>query len=322
MNSEINKEIVSYIALFFDGEGCVRIYKKKLALRTHIINTNLDILTRIKSVFKGSICVSNEASETRKKSWTWYISDRNNQKFFLETILPYSTVKRSQILDGLEFLKNTTIIKYSKGGMSSEERKYREMMYLKLQEPKHRIYTQEEIDNFQKHIDNTKQSQEVLNEFDEYVYAGLCAFFDAEGSVGAYENKRRSNDLNLTINISNTYPPILIGIKQVFGGNVNLHIKSKKHPKWRQLWFWKTQARNDVKFFLTKILPYSVVKRHQIKLGLKFLETDNYNTKLLIAKELERLKNEEYTIEQENKLYRQIENMIPNKGQHKLSDYL
>lgn len=321
MIDKINKNVVSYITGFTDGEGCIEIHKRNLRLNIITGNTNLEILKRIKSIFKGEIYKQKKLLnyQYRKQSWSWHNNNRTNQKFFLETILPYSSVKRQQILDALEFLKNIKSYHGGKGyndSITLEERKYREMMYLKIQYPKHRIYTQEEIDEFQKQIDNTTQIQ---REFDEDVYAYISGFVDAEGCVDTHLDKR-SNNIYLRISLINTYPKTLIMIKSVFGGNINLRKKSKNLNK-RRSWNLEIQTKINVKFFLTKILPYSIVKKPQIELGLKFLETDNYQIKLLIAQELKKLKDEEYTEEQIEELNEQIEDMNVDKLQHKLEEY-
>ena len=311
-----NRETVyAYIVGFFDGEGYIGVDKQRLSLIINISNTNLEILKRIKSVFRSKIYVKTEKSESSKKQWIWKISNRNDIKFFLETILPYSTVKESQIKLGLEFLENTTDSQGRKG-MSSEERKYREYMYHKFKEPKYYIYTEDEIKRFDEQIKTTTQIQ---REFDETVYAYISGFFDAEGCVDTHFNKRNSS-IYLRTSINNTYPNILIGIKSIFNGNIK-KIKKSQNIKHRQSWFWESEAKDDVKFFLTKISKYSIVKKPQINLGFKFLETDNCQTKVFIAKELKRLKDEEYTEEEIKELNEQIEDMNIDKLQHKISDY-
>jgi len=312
MIKDIDSTVCAYISGFYDGEGCIQIHKKTLGLRTHIANTNLDILKRIKSVFKGEIYIKSEKSESYKQQWGWHIYNRIELNFLLETILQYSTVKKSQILDGLEFLEKT---KSSMGKqLSYEERKYREYMYHKFKEPKHYLYTEEEIKWFDEQIKNTIQCQ---GKFDEFVYAYISGFFDAEGTIGAYEDKH--NSLYLRTSISNTYPSILIGMKKVFGGNVTLHIKSNLNR--RQSWIWRIGDIDDMKFFLTKILSYSIVKKPQIELGLKFLETDNYQTKLLIANKLKEMKDVEYIDEEMCLLNYQIKEMNIDKFQHTMEDY-
>ncbi len=311
-DNKIDEEVISYIAGFFDGEGMIEI-SKELRLLTQTGNTNLDILKRIKSVFSGEIYPREARKEGHKKQWSWQITDRDKLKFFLETILPYSTVKKSQILDALEFLENTTNSMGKR--LSSEERKYRESMHLKNQELKCRIYTDDEIKQFTYQIDNTTQSQKM---FDKSVYSYISGFFDAEGTVGVYGNINES--LYLTSRIKNTYPNILIGMKQVFGGNVTKLVKSK-NPNHRQQWIWGTGDKDDIKFFLTKILPYSIIKTSQIKLGLKFLETYNYNAQQIIANKLKEMKDVEHTDDEIKELNKQINDMNIDKHQKTMMDF-
>jgi hypothetical protein len=189
-------------------------------------------------------------------------------------------------------------------------------MYIKLKEPKYYIYTQKDINDVRERINNTKQTKIELQSFN---WSSACGFFDSEGCINALLYKK-NNYMNLRIRIKNTYPYILIKFKEAFGGNVNPRKKSE-NPKHRQKWEWRTNKKDSVRFFLTKILPYSIIKKPQIELGLKFLETDNYQAKLFISQELKRLKDEEYTEEQIKELNEQIEDMNVDKLQHKLEEY-
>jgi hypothetical protein len=66
---EIDRDVIGYITLFFDGGGYVGINKDTLLLEIYITNTNLDVLIRTKGVFKGEIYPDSRESETRKKAW-------------------------------------------------------------------------------------------------------------------------------------------------------------------------------------------------------------------------------------------------------------
>lgn len=317
----INENVVAYITGFFDGEGTIGVYKRNsqnsIKLEINIANTNLEVLKRIKNVFSGEINnrSSSKRYSNRKKAWQWIIGNRYKQKFFLEHIFPYLIVKKSQVELGLEYLERTS---ESQGEcLSQEESTFRESYINKFKIQKHYFYTTEEVERFNSLIKTTKHSQIVIR---ESVYSYIAGFFDAEGSVGAYFNKN-NNDIILQVSISNTYPFILIKLKSIFGGNVNIEKRQEKSLKWKKKWIWRTLAINDVKFFLTKILPYSIAKKPQIELGLKFLETDNYQTKILIADELMKMKDIEYTDEEICSLNKQIDDMNVDKLQHKLADY-
>jgi len=72
----LNNELPhAYIAGFFDGEGTIGVYKDKrnnnISLKSEIMNTNLEILKRIKSVFKGEIYIrkKQEKQPEHKQQW-------------------------------------------------------------------------------------------------------------------------------------------------------------------------------------------------------------------------------------------------------------
>jgi len=248
----------------------------------------------------------------------WHIGNRYEMKFFLETILPYSIVKKSQILLGLKFLEKTTTSKGGRGTtISSEEQKFRESYIDKFKEPKHHIYTEDEIKHIKYLINNTTHSQK---EFDETVYAYITGFFDGEGVVGAYKDKRDDSIL-LYISLPNTNPYVLIGMKQVFDGNIYIRKKPEKYPDWRQQWIWNITDKDKKEYLLKKILPYSIVKKQQIELGLKFLKTNDYQTKVLIADRLKEMKDIEYTDEEIKILNEQIKEMNVDKLQKTMMDF-
>lgn len=160
----LNKELVySNIAGFFDGEGYIgtHITKKKnssvISLEIGIGNTNLEILVKMKKIFNGNISAK-LVKENRKQWWAWNIDNRDEKKFFLEKMLPYSTVKRQQIEYGLRFLELTTDSR-GKGRVSLEEQKIRQYFSDKLKEMKDIEYTNEELKVLENEIKDTKKDK-------------------------------------------------------------------------------------------------------------------------------------------------------------------
>ncbi len=167
----LNKELTySYITGFFDGEGSVGVYEKgkRINLSISITNTNIEILIKIKKIFGGKIEIKKKI-ENRKEVRILTIVNREQSKFFLEKILPYSTVKRQQIEYALKYLELT---KSYHGGKSYsvqipiEEQKIREFFINKLKEMKHTEYTEEELKIFDdeiKNIDKNKNQPSLLD---------------------------------------------------------------------------------------------------------------------------------------------------------------
>jgi hypothetical protein len=85
-----------YFAGFFDGEGCVAIYKRKYVVS--LTNTDIRPLKEAQSIWGGFL--STQEAIGRKGAirdlWRWQIYGHSARRF-LEDILPYVRVKKEQI---------------------------------------------------------------------------------------------------------------------------------------------------------------------------------------------------------------------------------
>ena len=153
---KLSKTELAYMAGFFDGGGCVGIYKSKrcykgkqkesLVLQCYISQTNPSILERFRDAFGGSI-----RAETRhlkpnwRVSWTWHIASVKARSF-LETIEPYLVLKYEEVELAIRFHLSQS--KRSKmrskfGGpipFTDEERAIREAQMILLKSLKHKAY--------------------------------------------------------------------------------------------------------------------------------------------------------------------------------------
>ena len=114
---------LAYIAGLFDGEGHISIVKMPPSLKwrtksSHyrldigITNTNQDIIYWVNGIFNGRIC-KRTRSEKWHTCWEWRRSNNGAQEF-LEVILPFLKIKRSQAEIVLRFQNEK--IDGSKGG--------------------------------------------------------------------------------------------------------------------------------------------------------------------------------------------------------------
>lgn len=103
--SGIPIEAVVYAAGFFDGEGCVGIYRRKMPASTRphsvsirIINTNPLPLQFIQKNFGGSIGAHRPKNPefNRKPTWQWRIGGEAGYEF-LRSILPFLIVKAREV---------------------------------------------------------------------------------------------------------------------------------------------------------------------------------------------------------------------------------
>ena len=172
----------------------------------------------------------------------------------------------------------------------------------------------------------------LLKMIDSNVYAYISGFFDGEGCVGTHIDKRNSpHTINLRIHIANTNYEVLVKIKNVFGGKIYPHHQHLKNRK--DAWDWYIIDRNELKNFLEKILPYSTVKRQQIKYGLKYLEltsdarngrsgisNEEQKIRQFISDKLKELKDIELSVS-ELDMIEEIKNINKDKNQLTMEDY-
>lgn len=95
----------AYLAGLFDGEGCIDIPRGKnesLSLRIHIAVCHEKMIRRLFNEFNGAyFCQSNQDIRW-KILWRWSLGGWR-AKYFLRKILPYSIIKKEQILLAIKF---------------------------------------------------------------------------------------------------------------------------------------------------------------------------------------------------------------------------
>ncbi len=110
------KELLSaWAAGFFDGEGCIIIYKDRRKYKDKVYDYYRLIIDCAQIVKDPLVLLQNNwggslshisASSNPQPIWKWRVCGEN-AKPFLEDILCYTTVKTSQIEIALEFINNT-----------------------------------------------------------------------------------------------------------------------------------------------------------------------------------------------------------------------
>lgn len=94
---------MEYYAGFFDGEGCITIERKNL--RIVVGGTYRPILEDMKADIGGNIHVLIHDHPRYKDAWTWHCYNDTAEKF-LESCLPYFSVKKAEALKALEFWRH------------------------------------------------------------------------------------------------------------------------------------------------------------------------------------------------------------------------
>lgn len=104
----------------------------------------------------------------------------------------------------------------------------------------------------------------------------LAGFFDGEGSISIsrIKGKLGRNDIFVVlISISNTNPEILSYICKEFGGNFHqTKHQIKDGYKRKNIYKWSASSK-IAENFLSKILPYLILKKEQANMALEFQKT-------------------------------------------------
>lgn len=135
--NEIN---YAYFAGFFDGEGCIRICKRKgrryarYQLDIGITSTNLWILQRLKFMFGGSVLIQKASTLTRRTAWAWRINGKLALQF-LRLIYPYLYLKKAEAEIAIEFQEGKTNLGKS---LTDGQRAVEEAQRLLLVDLKHK----------------------------------------------------------------------------------------------------------------------------------------------------------------------------------------
>ncbi len=108
-------------------------------------------------------------------------------------------------------------------------------------------------------------TEKLSNEYLAYI----AGYIDGEGCIRATKQSN-GNAHGVHVFITNTYLPLLLEIKNNFGGKVS--IRSKSSDKHRTVFQWRISRRKDIKLFLTIILPFLKEKREQAKLMLEYCD--------------------------------------------------
>ena len=132
--------------------------------------------------------------------------------------------------------------------------------------------------------------------------AYIAGLFDGEGCVKLYARKRKSDpstyspEFSLTVEISNTNKKVFMPYKNKYGGSIFSRTGTNG-----PIYIWSLWS-NVAKHFLLDVLNYSIIKRNQINLAIKFQENLNKGSggknNFLSQKELTNLElnNKEQTI--------------------------
>lgn len=109
-------------------------------------------------------------------------------------------------------------------------------------------------------------------------WAYLAGLFDGEGCLKvswarSLEKKKRSVTWSLTLDICNTYYPVIEWVQSVFGGSIYSQERRGKESGHRRRFHWSIWDSSRVSNLLSGMLPYLKIKKHQSEIAIKFLAT-------------------------------------------------
>ena len=103
---------------------------------------------------------------------------------------------------------------------------------------------------------------------DEFKIAWAAGIMDGEGCVGVRWNKKRKS-FTLVVSVTNTDPRMLITLKRMFGGSIQLAHSKNYKPHYKTTWGWFLVSTGACAMLQT-VLPHLVVKRDQAELAITF----------------------------------------------------
>lgn len=219
----------NYLAGFFDGDGCINIEKcnKNYILRIRFAQSNKNLLEQIQ--IKYPILHLNTYKQRSLNYRIQYELRASGIKIksLLDDLSRYSILKHDQLLIAIEFLKLYNL---------RDKNKERHELYLKLRELK-------------------KSSKDKMYNRLNILY--IAGFFDAEGSIGFY-----NNSLRLKITQKNDIT-ILYKIRDLYNNTNNIDNYA--------ISFYGINCEK----IINDIIPYCIYKKDQLYAGYEILKTLN-----------------------------------------------
>lgn len=113
----------------------------------------------------------------------------------------------------------------------------------------------------------------------------LAGFVDGEGYIGlAYRSTKnratKEKTLYPRLTITNTYLPVLLKIKEEFGGSLKIQSKSKQYNKNGRQSYSLAWGPKATRLLLERLLPFLIVKKEQADLLLLHWKPLPFGTKI------------------------------------------
>lgn len=235
------------MAGIIDGDGCLTISKHPhYEAVIQFVNESRQLMNWAVLHFGGYY--RKESIPSGKDFYRWIMNGKLSKRKFIDTILPFLSIKRSQAEILREFLK-----------IEREERnpEKRETFLLAIREARK---------------SSSVETDTQVRLSDKLLYAYAAGLIDTDGHIGVRTVKsgEQMGCLRIRIEVVNTHKATLEYLGHRFGGYV-IHKNTPSPWTPRHRWL-VTDKKSQEKLFLA-LLPYLIVKRDKAKQALNLVRS-------------------------------------------------
>ncbi len=130
-------------------------------------------------------------------------------------------------------------------------------------------------------------------------YKYCAGLFDGEGHIGITHNGKQTKNFALRLILCSCNYEVINKLHKQFAGSIC--VKNKYKNQHRDNWQWKLGGEK-AKDFLRRLLPYSIIKKLEIKQALHFpigkqgkkVSNNMHKKRLIIQKEIREIRHSNY----------------------------
>lgn len=138
-----------------------------------------------------------------------------------------------------------------------------------------RSQCEEHAKNPPSYLRHDQDLPEVMPRWSAVELAQLATFIDCEGNIAIHrqgphsKHAQKSASYSLRLNVANTYYPVIHGLQQRFGGNIQFQDRTRTNPGWKPHYRWWVGASYAL-LLLELAEPYFQIKQEEVALAIAF----------------------------------------------------
>jgi len=289
----------AWLAGLVDSEGYIGLDKVEAPTnygycflpRLVIDSTSRLIIETLKRNFDAYITERKPKCLRHKTAFYYTLTPRKGLRTVLTNILNYLIVKKEQsklMIKSIDILANNKHLR-----SSTHKQKYLNNcielneIYLKIKSLNHRGISKSISHNQDEEIVLLKKETKLINfTSNNSKWVWLAGLVDGDGCVCLGKNKvsRKSGYVFCpSLTIWNTNRALLLEVQKTFGGKIYIHYR--KNPNWKTIFDYQLYQREALRYALTNLVSYLVIKRTQAKLLIEALNLLKSNRYLRTEKE-------------------------------------